>query len=106
MRAGKLRHIITIQRPTDTRNDYGEVVEGWEDVITTRASAEPLQGREYFASQQVRSETTTRFRIRWPGMPITPDMRVMFEGRAYDIDSVIDPNERHRELHVMAVEKK
>ena len=102
--AGKLRHSITIQVSTVTQDDYGASVESWDTFATVRASVEPLQGREYFAAQQVQAEVTTRFRIRYLA-GVKPSMRVLFEGRTFDVQAVLDPNEMHRELHLMAVER-
>lgn len=103
MRSGKLRHTVTLQSLVETQDSYGSAVQSWADYATVRASVEPLQGREYFASQQVRAEATTRFRIRYLS-GVLPTMRVVFDGRAYNIESIINLNERNRELHLMAVE--
>lgn len=103
MRAGKLRHTITIQDQTTSQDSCGGVVDTWTDFATVRASVEPLQGREFYASQQFQAEVTTRFRIRHIS-GVKPTMRVVFEGRNFNIQAVLDPNEMHRELHLMAVE--
>jgi SPP1 family predicted phage head-tail adaptor len=102
--AGKLRHTITLQALTVSQDSYGGATEAWTTFATVRASVEPLQGREFFASQQVQAEVTTRFRIRYLA-GVKPTMRVVFEGRTFDVQAVLDPNEMHRELHLMAVER-
>ncbi|MBO8183770.1 MAG: phage head closure protein, partial [Archaeoglobus sp.] len=48
MRAGELRHRITIQQMQDTQNEYGEPTKEWVDAATVWASIEGLRGREYF----------------------------------------------------------
>ena len=64
---------------------------------------EPLQGREYWEGKQLQNEVTTRFCIYYrPG--IVSKMRVLFNGKYYDILSVFDPEEKHRELELMCVE--
>lgn len=102
--SGKLRHSIVIQALIEDQDEYGEATQAWETFASVRASVEPLQGREYFASQQVQAEVTTRFRIRYLA-GLKPTMRVVFEGRNYDIQAILDPNELHRELHLMCVER-
>ena len=99
IQAGKLRHTITIQQRTG-RDSTGALAE-WTDFATNvRASAEPLQGREYMAASGEQSAVTTRFRMRYiPG--VTPDMRVVCEGRIFNIITPIDPNLLHRELLLM-----
>ena len=106
IRAGKLRHIITIQQPGTGRDACGGVLStSWVDFATNvRASVEPLQGREFFASVQQGAELTTRFRLRYlPG--VRPDMRIIHQGRIYLISAPpIDCDMLHVELHIMAVE--
>lgn len=103
MNIGDLRHRITIQQPVESSNTFGEVEKTWQDVATVWASIEPLRGREYFDSQQINAEVTTRIRIRYrPG--IKPKMRVVYGERIFDIQSVIDVEERHKEIHLMCKE--
>jgi SPP1 family predicted phage head-tail adaptor len=102
MKAGKLRQQITIERASQTQNEYGEIVEGWETVGTFPASVEPINGREYFAAQAVQSEVTTRIRMRYkPGILVTD--RVTHGGTVYNIQSVINPEMRNEELILMCV---
>lgn len=103
MNPGDLRHRITIQQLIETRNELGEVVQSWQDFATVWAAIEPLRGREYFDSQQINAEVTTRIRIRYrPG--IKPKMRAVYGTRIFDIQSVIDIEERHQEIHLMCKE--
>lgn len=111
MEAGKLRHRITIQENQWTERDLaGKEVDNYVDLWTGRASIEPLSGREYYASAQIQAEGMTRFRIRYPGFQVKPHMRVKWTDaktstvRYYDIDSVIDQNERHIDVFLMATE--
>jgi SPP1 family predicted phage head-tail adaptor len=103
MKAGKLRHRLTLQNKTKTRDEYGAETEGWVDVATVWAAIEPLQGREYLAAQQIQADVTHRITIRYRA-DIRPAMRGVLGARAFDITSVIDPEERHQELQLMAVE--
>lgn len=101
--AARLNHRVTIQEHVTGRDEWGQPVDTWQDVATVWASVEPLRGQEYFAAQQVSAAVTARIRIRYrPG--IRPDMRVLYGERIYNITSVIDPEERHEELQLMARE--
>lgn len=103
MNIGAMRHRITIQQLVESSNTFGEVEKTWQDVATLWASIEPLRGREYFDSQQINAEVTTRIRIRYrPG--IKPKMRAVYGERIFDIQSVIDVEERHKEIHLMCKE--
>jgi SPP1 family predicted phage head-tail adaptor len=103
MRISDLRHRITLQQKTTTRDAEGNVRETWADVATVWAAFEPIRGREYFQAASVNAENTVRFRIRYR-QGVTPTMRVVYGGRVFDIKSVIDVNERHLEIELMCQE--
>lgn len=106
MRAGKLRHRVTIQQrsaASPTNHASGEKDASWGTYLTVWASVEPLTGRELFAAQQVNSEVNVRIRMRYRE-GITHRMRVSFQGRIYDIVAVIDREERHVELELLCTE--
>ena len=105
MRAGRLRHTISIEQISETQNDYGEAVKTWADYLTDiRAAIEPINGREYFAQDSRHAEVSTRFRLRYQE-GITNKMRIKYGTRYYNIISVILPNERKcAELILMAFE--
>lgn len=67
MRAGKLRHYVTIEKPRehDQRNELGELVAPWSAVADVWASVEPLSARESFQAGQAMSTATHRITIRY-----------------------------------------
>jgi SPP1 family predicted phage head-tail adaptor len=108
VRAGRLRHRITLQRRVESQEATGEVTWSWADVAEVWASVEPIAGREYFAAAQVSSEVNTRIRLRYrPGL--NEKLRVVFISEPgspglvhyYDVLSVINWQERDREVHLM-----
>lgn len=103
MRAGKLRHRITIQEVIETKSASGAPIHTWRDWADVWASVEPLRGREFFASKQIQAEVSTRIRIRYLE-GVTPKMQVLFNSKTYLIDSVINPEERNREMQLMCRE--
>lgn len=104
MQAGRLRHQITLQQPTKGRDARGGITETW---VTFKANVwagvEPIKGREYFESQQVNAEVSHRIVLRYL-QGVNPRMRVLWGTRIFRIESVIDPEERHRELQLMCIE--
>lgn len=105
MKAGDLRHRIVIQSASTAQDAYGEPVQTWGTFATLWAAVEPqpLQGREYFVGQQMQSEVSTRIRIRdYPG--ITPLMRVLWDSRYFQIESIVADRTNRRELHLMCRE--
>lgn len=99
------RHKIVIQKYVEIADKYGTPIGAdWQDVMTVWASIEPLRGREYVEAQNTKAELTTRIRMRYrPG--ITPGMRVVYQGRTFDIQSVINVNEQNYHLELMCIEK-
>ena len=104
MRAGKLRHRITIEQNTPTRDALGAEVDSWTTFAVRWAAVEPLGGREFWDAAQVNAERRTRFRLRHLA-GVTPAMRVSFDNRVFDIHAVIDAGERNRELELVCTEK-
>lgn len=107
MFAGKLRHKVDIEHQSagsPQQFGTGEPDVAWIVFLNDIwAAVEPLSGRELFAAQEFHSEVTTRIRLRYRD-GITAAMRVAFESRHYNILYIIDPEERHRELHLLCSE--
>ena len=104
MRAGNLRHLITIEEPIEALSDIGEVETTWQESITTYALINPLVGREYWSARQVTSEVTGKVNIRYVN-GITPKMRIKFGNRILSIEAIINVEERNRELVLLVSEK-
>ncbi len=101
--AGKLRHRIAIQQRTTDQDDYGQQLDQWDDVARVWADIEPLNGRELLAAAAVQAETTHTVTMRYrPG--ITPQLRINYNGRLFNILNVLDDNERHRTLTLLCSE--
>jgi SPP1 family predicted phage head-tail adaptor len=89
MLAQRLRHRVTVQQQVPEVTTYGEGVGYfWADVYTA-VPAEVLTGpgREFNAADAKQAETTARITLRWfPGLD--PSMRIVWEGKHYDILSI------------------
>ncbi|MGR6981271.1 phage head closure protein [Testudinibacter sp. P27/CKL/0425] len=103
LKAGRYTKVITIQAKTQKTNSYGGMKVDWHDVATVRAAIEPLQGREYFSGPFQLGENMIRIRIRYRE-GIDRKMRVKYGDRVFDIYSVIDSREAHREIQLMCKE--
>lgn len=92
MRAGKLRHRITLQRPGLSQDPVsGEMLPGWQDVATVWASIEPLSAREFISAQAGQSEVTARIVIRHRA-DVDATLRALHRGKVYNIHGVLaDP---------------
>ncbi len=102
MNAGRLRHRCWIQEPTHA-NSSGTIMTTFGTVTVVWGSLEPLKGREWIESGLENSEITAKFAMRYFA-GIDPTMQLYFGSRTFEIVSVIDPDERHRELELMLKE--
>jgi SPP1 family predicted phage head-tail adaptor len=78
-------------------------METWQNIATIWAAIEPLRSREYFQAATVQSQNMIRFTIRYR-KGITSEMRILYDAKPYDIQSVIDVSGRHHQLELMAKE--
>lgn len=103
MQIGRLRHRVALQTVSEARSSTGAVTETWNTTATVWAEVVDLAGREFWDARQVNAELTARIRIRYRS-GIVPKMRAVFGARTFDIQSVIDPEGRRRELVLMCRE--
>ena len=103
MLAGQLRDVIAIQVRTNGDDAAGEPTLTWTTFAAdVYAKVTDLSGREYVAAQAVTNAVTTTVIIRYlPG--VTAAMRVLCKGVTYNIQAVIEPENRRREMHLMCV---
>ena len=96
MLASRLRHRVAIQEAQQGQDPItGEITITWMDVtladgtVLDAVPAEVLTGpgRELLAAGAKQAETTARINLRWfPGLE--PTMRVLWDGRVYNITSL------------------
>lgn len=104
MRAGLLRHKVTLQKLGERVDDgAGGGSIPFEDVADVWAHIHPLAGSELLRAGQFDATLSHRISIRYyPG--IHPSWRVKYGTRVFDIKSVADLDERHREIELMCEE--
>jgi SPP1 family predicted phage head-tail adaptor len=101
MRAGQLRHVVTIEEPIETQDAYGGVVQTWEFFLRPFAALEAISSREFFGSERVEADVDHRLRIRYHA-GITPKMRVLHGARVFEIKGAPrDLDGRRRELELL-----
>lgn len=102
MRSGRLRHRVTIQHEATSMNGYGENAGTWSDVATVWAAVEPVSGKEAFSGGQNMATQAVRVVMRYRA-GVTPQMRLVNDGITYNIEAVVNRDERNRELELMCV---
>ena len=80
---------------------HGISRERWETAFTCWCAVAPLSGREFWEAAAVNRENEVRFTIRFR-RDVTPEMRIRLDGVVYDITSILDKNNRHEVLEIMA----
>lgn len=103
MNPGNLRHRITLQTLNKTEDGTGGYLENWSDVVTVWAQVQPLNGTERYNWSQISNDIAYRVTIRYRPN-ITPDMRVKYGNKIFQIESIIDVDERHTELQLLCSE--
>lgn len=84
--AGDLSERITLQTRAAGQDSLGAPVGEWADTFAVWAHAEPIRGREYFASGQMQAAVDVRFTIRYRA-DVVETMRVVWRGEPYEIAS-------------------
>ncbi|MCY8898116.1 phage head closure protein [Bacillus spizizenii] len=104
---GSFNKRITFLQYANTTNDEGFEIEGWTPVATVWSAVKTLQGREYIAAATIQAERTTRFIIRYSKRMkalLNNKMRVKYDGREFEIESIINDNEANVTFTIIAKE--
>jgi SPP1 family predicted phage head-tail adaptor len=102
--AGKYNKPATIQKRQMGQDSYGATVNDWVTILNARVGVSPLSGREFFEEHVENPELIHRIYMRYIRNTVTPDMRVLYDGRTFLIEAVIDYQERHTELQLVCKE--
>lgn len=96
---GPKRHRLTIQRRGDGENSFGQPTDAWADLAEVWGRVRTLSGRELATAIQIRPTVTHRVELRYR-QDLTPEDRLAFNGRVFQILGLWDPEERRRELYL------
>ena len=103
MRTSSLRHKVTFQKNTEARDDFGDVTDVWVDVASEWVQIIPLKGEEKFMSEHLNTIVDHKVRMRYRD-GLNSKMKILYGGRMFEIDSILNPYERRRELQLMVSE--
>lgn len=88
-----LRRVVTVA--------HGISKERWETAFSCWCAVEPLSGREFWEAAAINRENDVRFTIRFR-RDVSAEMRIRLDGSVYDITSILDKNNRHETLEILA----
>jgi len=100
LKAGIMDQRAEIQTPTEGVNSIGEPTFTYSAFATRWMALLPLSGAERIASLQNEGTVTHRVRMRYTA-GLKPKMRLVSEGRTFEIDSVVERG--RREEHELLV---
>lgn len=107
IRAGKLRHAVTIQAFTTgspSRSATGAPDGAWSDVATgVRANIMPLIGKRLEAAQANYGRVNTEIQMRYR-TDVSANMRVTYRGKVYSVITAFDPDLKEQELRLICFE--
>lgn len=106
MRAGLLRHRVTIERATAAQDAYGQSIKTWTTAGKRWASIQPVNANERMFARKANEVVSHILQLRWDSdLGVSPTDRVSFDGRTFQIEAVLNLDERRRimELHCQEV---
>lgn len=95
MLAQRLRYSVTLEQRGTALNAYGESAPVWTTFATVRAGIEPYGGRETLLAGAAVGEQNVRIVLRHID-GLTPQMRVNWNGRYYDIKAMAEADQARR----------
>lgn len=98
MRAGLLNEVITIFRATITKNAYGEDLEQWQEVTTTRCSVRQTNSQRTTVNDEVIYNFSKQFTVRIY-VDIQPYDRIKWDNNYYTVVSI----DKSRELQQITI---
>jgi len=102
LRSGTMDHLAVVQTPTESANAIGEPILTWSTFATRWVAILPLSGNEQITALANEGNVTHRIRMRYTA-GIKPKMRLVSEGRTFEIMSVVERG-RREEHELMASE--
>lgn len=103
MKAGDLKHKITIQRPTYSTDSRGNRRATWAPVSTCMAQITDVSGRDFFAAQAHQAQDIVTFGLRWLD-GIDTECQVLHDGRVYHIEQINHLGYKRDYMHIKARE--
>lgn len=103
IQSGRLRHILELQSPVESRNADGGATYSWSTTTSLHAEVRPVSARETVSGDRISQDVTHIIRTRYvPG--VTPSMRFKWGDRIFNIEKVINAQERNIMLEMTAIE--
>ncbi len=93
-----------VEEYTTVKSDSGVQKKRWRFKYKLFAAVKNLYGREYEIARQRNNKKTVKFIIKF-GPYITEEMRIIFNGKIFDIDNIDNIGFKNQELEIRAIER-
>lgn len=103
VRAGRLKHRVSIQTQSTTLDNYGEATGSWTTDDTVWAAVEPVNGSEKDIGEGMASVVSHRVILRYFS-GLTSKSRLLFGSRVLGIESIINHEERNEYMKLLCKE--
>lgn len=104
MRAGQLRHRLTIQSRATTQDSFGSKQNGWSNDSEVWGGIRPLSVTEGVEAQKQVGSVSHKITLRAPGLDVGPEKRIKFGDRIFEVVGQMNWDERGEMLQVMCKE--
>lgn len=103
LRSGSLNREIEVQVRSTAKDASGQQLDSWSTFCKTRAAIEQMSGSETVAAGAQLGETMHQLTVRYrPGF--RANMRVVYQGRVFNVLSVLDDFTVHRKTTMLCQE--
>jgi SPP1 family predicted phage head-tail adaptor len=106
MNVSALRDKVIIEEDQGTISDgYGNTMTNWVEVASVWAEVRPIRGYEVTIAEKRGQETTHNVKMRYrPGIK-KETHRINYKGRIFEIEYIINKDERNIELNLQCKER-
>lgn len=105
VRAGELRKRFTVQRADQAQSGTGDITLSWVNESRLWGGINPLAGSESITAEQRVADVTHEVTVRYTES-LAPDRRLVLGSRIFEIVSVLNVDERNREMTLSCKETK
>jgi SPP1 family predicted phage head-tail adaptor len=110
MNPGDLRHQVSIQTNTPSKDPNGGEIPSWATTSTVWASVQTLTGNKREIARQIDADATVQVRMRFCGTAGVPDItilnRLLFGTRIFEPVLVVNEDELNIMVQITCKEKR
>lgn len=101
--ASRLRHRVIIEQPIEAADGAGGLQVTWQEFTTIWAEIFPRRADEQLFAGQLAKLASHKISVRYLS-GLNTKMRINFDGRIFNIVSILNINERNEMLEILAEE--